>query len=105
MTWQAAILANKILGPERGPVPDRGWNERDLPEHAVGGPARHGSGHSRRRRVLALPYKESAMTDTPSPPVPGSTIRPPRPWEAPTQRTTSTAPGSSGFASAPRVGP
>jgi MFS family permease len=45
------------------------------------------------------------MTDTPSPPVPESTIRPPRPPEAPTQRTTSTAPGSSGFAPAPRVGP
>jgi MFS/sugar transport protein len=49
--------------------------------------------------------KESAMTDTPSPPVAGPTIRPPRPRRAPKQGTTGTTPPRGGSEPARRVGP
>src|SRR5690242_11622693 len=45
------------------------------------------------------------MTDTPSPPVAGPTVRPPRPRGAPTQGTTGTTPPDGGSTPARRVGP
>ena len=45
------------------------------------------------------------MTDTPSPPVAGPTVRPPRPRRAPKQGTTGTTPPDGGSKPARRVGP